>query len=212
MGQQQSKSPSSTSSLLTKTISSPSTPLTPISRPSAHVGTPITPPTPISRVPTAAKSASSPLTPGSRTTAPTIGLPSTLITPVDRVSGFVSTPVSSPVSPPEDITAPAAPRELTRISDILDPRDLIQDTPTRQAKPKMVHSPSGHKMEVDQFLSHPDRPLAMWERQERVRQATMEGIQRLQAESRAGNRSRVGSRDEGKGKNKKGRVCSCWVF
>jgi len=143
---------------------------------------------------------------------------------------------STPLTPLEDITPPAAPRELTRISEILDPRDLLQDqvynvTPSRcksssqslnkSLKPQtgLVHSPSGNAFGAEEFFKNPKRPLAMWERQERVRRATREGIERVEAESRlgnrsrTGNRSRIGSRGDGEGKAvKKRRRCGCWPF
>ena len=195
MGQQHSKPTSNEGSLLSKTISSPSTPLTPISRPTAHIGTPITPTTPTPRTFTSSvKSAYSPLA------------------PVDHVSGFMSGPEAI-----KEITPPTAPREITRLSDILDPRDLVQEVTNRSSKlaqepitPRMVHSPSGHLMEVDQFIASPNRPLAMWERQDKVRQATREGIARIEAESRTGNRSRIESRGSVRGRKKRGSHCGCW--
>ena len=51
-----------------------------------------------------------------------------------------------------------------------------------------MHSPSGNALGADEFIAHPSRPLAMWERQERVLQATREGMERFEAESRAGAR------------------------
>jgi len=53
---------------------------------------------------------------------------------------------------------------------------------------------------AEEFISHPDRPLAMWERQERVVQATRKELERYEAESRAGTRSRLSTRSEKKRK------------
>lgn len=140
---------------------------------------------------------------------------------------------STPISPFYDVTPPAPPRELNRISEIIDPRDLMNDapyhdTPTRPkptsqhlkrpSTPKigMVHSPSGNALGAEEFIRHPNRPLAMWERQERVVQATREGMERFEAESRMGNRSRLGTRsrmggqkdwNEGKEGSKKRSCC-----
>ena len=74
-----------------------------------------------------------------------------------------------------------------------------------------MHSPSGNALGAEEFIAHPSRPLAMWERQARVLQATREGMERLEAESRAGMRSRIGSiKDEdGGGKRGKRRWWSC---
>lgn len=160
-----------------------------------------------------------------------------------------SSPPNSPTSPTtfcEEITPPAAPRELTRISDIIDPRELLDDeihnvTPSRPgATPRplpgakspglhppispslprtpisIVHSPSGNALGPEEFIKHPNRPLAIWERQERVIQATREGILRLETESRMGNRSRMGTGSrmgdvtEERGKRRRG--CGCWLL
>lgn len=144
-----------------------------------------------------------------------------------------STPLT-PISPCQDITPPTIPRELTRISEIIDPRELLQDeiynvTPTRRkssshnvsmatkAKTGIVHSPSGNALGAEEFIAHPNRPLAMWERQERVMQATRDAVERYEAESRLGNRSRMGTRSRlgsyGDGKvESKRRRCGCWPF
>ena len=69
-----------------------------------------------------------------------------------------------------------------------------------------MHSPSGNALGADEFIAHPSRPLAMWERQERVLQATREGMERFEADSRAGMRSRTGALEaekEGVGKVKR---------
>lgn len=68
-----------------------------------------------------------------------------------------------------------------------------------------MHSPSGNALGAEEFIAHPSRPLAMWERQERVLQATREGMERFEAESRAGMRSRTGAYREDKGGGKRGR-------
>lgn len=157
-----------------------------------------------------------------------------------------SSPPDSPTTFCEEITPPAAPRELTRISEIIDPRELLNDkiynvTPSRpRASPRpitgamspglqplisptlsrtptsIVHSPSGNALGVEEFVNHPKRPLAMWERQERVMQATREGILRFEAESRMGNRSRMGTRSRmsdmpaERSKRRLGWSCGCW--
>lgn len=135
---------------------------------------------------------------------------------------------TSPDTPLSDISTPAAPRQLTRISEILDPRDVLRqetylDSPSRTRsssqqltsltvpKAGIVHSPSGNALGAEEFIAHPSRPLAMWERQERVLQATREGMERLEAESRVGMRSRMEmTRDEkggGKGGKRRGWCC-----
>ena len=128
---------------------------------------------------------------------------------------------TSPDTPLSNITNPAEPRHLTRISEILDPRDIIREqtylnSPSRTrsssqqlitldaANGKMVHSPSGNALGAEEFIAHPSRPLAMWERQERVLQATREGMERFEAESRAGMRSRTGTNKDEKGGGRRG--------
>ena len=76
-----------------------------------------------------------------------------------------------------------------------------------------MHSPSGNALGAEEFIAHPSRPLAMWERQERVLQATREGMERFEAESRAGMRSRMGTVKDEKGGGKRGRSgWWCCVF
>jgi len=151
---------------------------------------------------------------------------SLLATSTRPTSTAYSSPPTSPLSPtsPSDydtgITTPAAPRRLIRLSEIIDPREVLQaeieakvgDTPTpprRASQPLsiprapsrgMVQSPSGNALGAEEYIAHPDRPLAIWERQERVVQATMEGLQRYEAESRAGMRRET----------KKKRGCCGW--
>lgn len=137
-----------------------------------------------------------------------------------------STIPSTPTSPLSDITPPAPPRSLNRLSEIIDPRTLLREedpfnTSTRGGRSAqqptytnnsrigigIVHSPSGNSLGAREFMDHPNRPLAMWERQERVLQATREGMERFEAESRAG--TRVGfRRGEARARRKRG-CCGC---
>ncbi|KAL9632345.1 MAG: hypothetical protein Q9164_005374 [Protoblastenia rupestris] len=166
-----------------------------------------------------------------------------LLSPTPPVtSSFPTSPAwpDSPYSlqsfPESDITPPAPPRPLHRLSDIIDPRTVLEDvysplnTPTRprnsrvlsnssRKKPPfsgrgIIQSPSGNTLGAHEFIAHPNRPLAMWERQERVLQATREGMERLEAASRAetrtGRRSREGKNGEGFGRRWKERRCCGW--
>ena len=106
-----------------------------------------------------------------------------------------------------EITPPAPARILNRLSEIIDPRDLIQDelyllTPTRHGSSSqpipftfrgLVQSPSGNELGAEEFIMHPNRPLAMWERQERVLHATREGMERLEMEHQISSHSRIGT-------------------
>lgn len=69
-----------------------------------------------------------------------------------------------------------------------------------------MQSPSGNVLGAEEFIAHPDRPLAMWERQERVVQATRKELERHEAELRADMRSRVSMRSVAKKK----RGCCRW--
>ena len=142
-------------------------------------------------------------------------------------------------SPGGGITPPAISREITRFSEILDPREVLQNeiynvTPTRSKPPThdrnmpakpikgIVQSPSGNALSPEEFLVRPNRPLAIWERQEAIIQGTREAIARHEAENRTGRRSRTSQRSRKKaGSDKKGsgvrtkkqrRCCPCWSF
>ncbi|KAF6222067.1 hypothetical protein HO133_001153 [Letharia lupina] len=126
---------------------------------------------------------------------------------------------TSPISPDtllSEISIPAIPRQLTRISEILDPRDILReqtylDSPSRirsssqpltspnAPKGGIVHSPSGNALGAEEFIAHPSRPLAMWERQERVLQATREGLERFEAEKWEQPKTRREAEGEGRG-------------
>ena len=169
------------------------------------------------------------------TSAPTSPIPTSPVptSPVPTspvpTSPVPSSPLS-PITPQSNITKPAAPRAITRISEIIDPRDLLREevylasqtrtrsssqpfTSSNSARSGIVHSPSGNILSTEEFIMHPNRPLALWERQERVLQATREGMERLEAESRAEMRnrmgSRMGSRKLEKKKNKRSWWCCC---
>ena len=129
---------------------------------------------------------------------------------------------SSPIS---DITPPRRPQPIHRLSEIIDPRTLFASdaggshVPGSPASPAMsspqsptsglVQSPSGNLLATEDFLNHPNRPLAMWERRERVLSATREGFERFEMESRAG----IRKEEESKGSRwgKRGRGC-CFGF
>ena len=92
------------------------------------------------------------------------------------------------------ITRPAPPLNLRRVSELIDPWDLVSGwsdeldrwdptsltTPVMsyQAKPDinkslppLIESPSGHTIGAKEFLEHPRRPLAIRERQEGILRA-----------------------------------------
>lgn len=112
----------------------------------------------------------------------------------------ISHPPSLP-SPSDEssITQPLPPQYLNRISALIDPQDLLglhpEDfeanpydyspspiSPTRRSKARpFVLSPSGSTLTHTAYLTHPDRPLTIRERQQRVRLA-MEKLEEAKAE------------------------------
>ena len=106
----------------------------------------------------------------------------------------------------QKITEPGPRPNILRVSELIDPHDLIgryqQDlsgnrlsqmgkSPVRKATasalpdtnkrlPGLVESPSGNILGATEFLAHPNRPLAIRERQENIRQV----LERAQREAR----------------------------
>ncbi|KAL8717782.1 MAG: hypothetical protein Q9181_008284 [Wetmoreana brouardii] len=106
------------------------------------------------------------------------------------------------LSPSPSISAPAPPQKLLRLSELLDPDDLIRaegassvsatagqqqstapsagtkdgdpsSTTTPQGpKRVIVHSPSGNRLDAQTFAKRPDRPLTVAERQQKIREET----------------------------------------
>ncbi|KAL9117066.1 MAG: hypothetical protein Q9187_006403 [Circinaria calcarea] len=112
---------------------------------------------------------------------------------------------ASPLSPPsadDSITQPLPPQHLNRISALIDPQDLLglhpEDfeanpyayspfpiSPTRRRQARLVMlSPSGNTFSHTAYLTHPDRPLTIRERQQKVRLA-MEKLEEARAEKAA---------------------------
>ena len=127
--------------------------------------------------------------------------------PAERLRRHVS------IGDPNIVRIIPPPQEKNRLSDILDPLDVLTEyegrvidhtpSPPRKqlvgGKPRhvslgekgIVHSPSGNMLGVFEFVGNPNRPLAVWERQERIKSAAKEQFEkmdRLEMESRAGTR------------------------
>ncbi|CAO1599226.1 hypothetical protein XANCAGTX0491_002963 [Xanthoria calcicola] len=101
-------------------------------------------------------------------------------------------------SPSPSISAPAPQRQVLRLSDILDPEELIREqrslsstpappgTPLSpddefptllqatesggEARRLVIHSPSGARLDAEAFALRKDRPLTVGERQRRIRE------------------------------------------
>lgn len=94
----------------------------------------------------------------------------------------------APPRPPATITRPAPPPRMHRVSELIDPYDLLGMTsddvisiPQESTQagplyghkqlPMLVESPSGRILDPQEFLNHPNRPLAIRERQESILRA-----------------------------------------
>lgn len=108
------------------------------------------------------------------------------------------------------ITAPAPTRQIHRLSDIIDPADILEyeqdaysplggmDTPTKVnglpgrrttlGGKALVESPSGQKLGYREYVNRPDRLLTLEERKQKIRENTLREIERWESESRAGTR------------------------
>jgi len=88
-------------------------------------------------------------------------------------------------TPPATISRPARPPRMHRVSELIDPYDLLgmtsndlmsipkasnQAGPMDSSKhlPMLVESPSGRTLKPQEFLNDPNRPLAIRERQESI--------------------------------------------
>jgi len=111
---------------------------------------------------------------------------------ISKTSTSTSTTYLNPPSPssPSSITPPAPPRRLTHLSELIDLDELFPNgqvidsrSPTPLAhlpnasRRTIVQSPSGQELDAYAYLSRPDRPLTVQERQQRI-------LERLQQESR----------------------------
>ncbi|KAL8749280.1 MAG: hypothetical protein Q9184_006872 [Pyrenodesmia sp. 2 TL-2023] len=94
-------------------------------------------------------------------------------------------------SPAPSISAPAPPTKLLRLSELLDPEDLLREEQQARAltpmggdigegrvimgegRRLMVQSPSGQQLDAEAYARRPDRPLTVQERQVRIREETL---------------------------------------
>ncbi|MCJ1376942.1 hypothetical protein MMC17_000032 [Xylographa soralifera] len=86
-----------------------------------------------------------------------------------------------------EITRPAPPQRLNRVSELIDPHDLLNisaednikaammneagSTGRNKKLPKLVQSPSGRILGAQEYIANPKRPLAIRERQESILKA-----------------------------------------
>lgn len=71
-----------------------------------------------------------------------------------------------------EVSKPALPRQITHLSNLIDPADLVEGW--------KVRSPSGNLLGPGEFINHPERPLSLRERQERVKAALQSPTQTLE--------------------------------
>ena len=132
-----------------------------------------------------------------------------LLSPTPPISNSFPTSPAWPDSPYSPLNTPTRPHNSRVLSNSSKKKSPFSGR-------GIIHSPSGNTLGAHEFIAHPNRPLAMWERQERVLQATREGMERLEAASRAetrtGWRSREGKNGEGFGRRWKGRRCCGWCW
>ncbi|MCJ1371955.1 hypothetical protein MMC20_003175 [Loxospora ochrophaea] len=94
------------------------------------------------------------------------------------LSKAATSPSEEPDSPDSVITRPGWPRRITRLSELIDPLDLISDDGERPRSDcdshpgaKLIESPSGNLLGAKEYAQHPNRPLTVRERKERIRAA-----------------------------------------
>lgn len=93
----------------------------------------------------------------------------------------------------QSISYPAAPRTLTRLSELIDPYELFgadtispmisseaspqASSPADSTKRVMVQSPSGNMLSASEFLERPDRKLTLAERRKAIEERTRHKIE-----------------------------------
>ena len=114
----------------------------------------------------------------------------------------------------------ASRHHIHRISEIVDPGDVSSGRPSiveasastpagkTEAPKRLVQSPSGNFLSREEYLRHPERPLTMWERRERVLNATRVGVERYEMESRTAMRQEEAQDQQ----RERGSFCVCWCL
>ncbi|KAK3721513.1 hypothetical protein LTR37_003069 [Vermiconidia calcicola] len=103
-----------------------------------------------------------------------------------------------------NITRPPTPPRIRRLSELIDPLEIDVDT--------TIRSPSGNLLAPEQFLSHPDRPRSIRERQQEIRDK-VRAASRLGVEAANGDDEKPPSSGNHMTKKKSERSCrKCWCF
>ena len=132
--------------------------------------------------------------------------------------------------PSNGITQPAAARRIHHLSEIIDLDDLFPshqptsisdmhsaiDAQIKPPKPParartIIQSPSGQELDAYQYMSRPDRPLTMQERQARITER-LEQESRMESERRREYMRVMQAKDaiENKKRNKRKGCFGCW--
>ena len=121
-----------------------------------------------------------------------------------------------------EITGPAPPRTIYRLSELFDPAELAREDSQALNNPSdpfppdsnaprrpLVESPSGQILNAEQFAEHANRPLSLRERQEEIVRRTLAAMETAEtpgghgmfAEGQGG---RTGVMEQGKKKKRRG--------
>lgn len=103
----------------------------------------------------------------------------------------------------QEISRPATPPRIVRMSTLIDPRDLA-------AQQSTIRSPSGNMLGVNAYVAHPDRPPCIRERQERIR-AEVEAAIAIANNRRVRQAAEAIEEDED-GESLRKAWCSCFRF
>ena len=94
----------------------------------------------------------------------------------------------------QDISAPETPRHIWRLSELIDPADLVNsdDEEGQPSGPKpdtgnkkrvaIIKSPSGQPLSASEFMQREDRPLSVPERQASIRRRFAEQVAAAESE------------------------------
>ena len=109
-----------------------------------------------------------------------------------------------------NVTRPPPPPRIHHLSELIDPADLAVDS--------HIRSPSGNLLAPEQFLTHPDRPRSIRERQEEIREkvraASRLGVEVDKAEEEkprtGGERGKKKKKKNKEGKKRGCLLCVCF--
>ncbi len=125
-----------------------------------------------------------------------------------RSSNASTTPltITANINPPDgqssgqvdgEITGPAPPPVIYRLSELIDPVDFVREESQALREPSLqypptahtpgrpiVQSPSGQMLDAIAFAGHANRPLSLRERQEEIMRRTIAAVERTETPAR----------------------------